>query len=377
MRYLRMSWFVVFFIVSLNAVAGDYEEGIGFQKSGRNAKAVFSFMNGVDAGDTRAMQSLSQAYLLGKGVNPDKLMAFKLMRKAANLKDAAAQAYFGAMCVERIVEPFSCNVIPNPEFVFENYDREAYSWFLIAGDELVKKLKLEDLRDKAASRLNNRERLEAEQRAQQFMSQQTPSQVANFGQREEQANFDQQYARDKEQVERSIVQEDKEIAKNNELLVYQKQLRTGTAKIVNIKDAWLAQENVADLMELMASPLLKPNNAIYGARLTLDAEERKSVLRAKWDMDSTESVLESPLQDLSQDTYAQGAMRISQIRQKYGGSVYYAQLNQSKKTVAFSDNMRIGQSVWVIGRYVENKKFKRVNRTEGTMPVLDVLYIGE
>lgn len=198
--------------------------------------------------------------------------------------------------------------------------------------------------------------------------------LVRFARESEQRRIKRWYAdRDEQAKQRDAEKKASAEAARQEQQQRAAKLRSGEVKIADIKDAWLAQNKVSNLMQLMASPLVKPNNAIYGARVVLDAEEGKGVLRAKWDSDTADSVLDSPLEEPNEASLTVGMMSRSQ----YGGSVLYVQLNQSRKTVAFSDNMRFGQSVWVIGRYVGNRKFMRANRTEGTMPVLEVLYIGE
>jgi len=144
-----------------------------------------------------------------------------------------------------------------------------------------------------------------------------------------------------------------------------------------MKDVWLANDKISDLMLLMAAPLIKPDNEIYGARIYLDADEGAGRLRVKWDGDSMDSVFATPLEEISQDNFIKGSMRISQLFAQYGNSIFYAELKRTSKTTLFLNNMRIGQSIWVVGRYKANKKYKLVNRTERTMPVLDVLYIGK
>lgn len=162
------------------------------------------------------------------------------------------------------------------------------------------------------------------------------------------------------------------------------QLRGGAIKPADIKDAYLLLDGeINRLPQLMASPLLKPDNAIFGGRVTLDAEEKAKLLRARVDANSLQSIIDSPLQAVNEDTVNAGFFRQLQAAMtgngmQHDGGRYYAQLKLNNKSVNFSENtMRIGSAVWVLGRYVSNRKYKTVSGTERTMPVLEVLYISE
>lgn len=127
-----------------------------------------------------------------------------------------------------------------------------------------------------------------------------------------------------------------------------RRVKSGAAPVKNFQDAVLLHTPTSDLTALMASPLLRPDRSIHSGRVALDAEEDDDLLRAK--IDSS----------------------------RFGGGVYYAHLLLTGKTVNFSPrSMRIGGVVNVIGRYVQNRKYTTIAGEEKTMPVFEVMYIGD
>lgn len=128
---------------------------------------------------------------------------------------------------------------------------------------------------------------------------------------------------------------------------YSSALKSGAAPVKNFQDAVLLHAPPADLTNLMVSPLLKPDKGIHSGQVWLDAEDGDDLLRAK--IDSS----------------------------RFGGGVYYAHLLLTGKTVNFSPrSMRIGGAVNVMGRYVQNRKYTTIAGEEKTMPVFEVMYIG-
>lgn len=162
------------------------------------------------------------------------------------------------------------------------------------------------------------------------------------------------------------------------------QLRAGTVKAENMKDIWLANNNqIPSLQEIMASALLRADNGVYGGRVTIDGEYSEGVLRVKFESDVLgDIVFQNPSQadaDATEDEMARAVVRGRALSQSLSrnGTIHYAQLNLKKGAVLFTQNLRIGSVVWVVGQYKANRKYKLVNRTERTMPVLDVMYLGE
>lgn len=162
------------------------------------------------------------------------------------------------------------------------------------------------------------------------------------------------------------------------------QLRAGTVKAENMKDIWLANNNqIPSLQEIMASALLRADNRVYGGRVTIDGEFSEGVLRVKFESDALRDIaFQNPSQadaDATEDEMARAVLRGQALRQSLSrnGTTHYAQLNLKNGTVLFTQNLRIGSVVWVVGQYKANRKYKLVNRTERTMPVLDVMYLGE
>ncbi len=195
--------------------------------------------------------------------------------------------------------------------------------------------------------------------------------------------YEAEAARRREEWEAEAAQKEKakaEAAKTKEAerLVRQQQLRSGEAKAENMSDIWLSNnDQIPSLQEIMASTLLRANNAVYGGRVIIDGEYREGVLRVRFDSDVlAEVAYQTPRQE--EDGVEVGpelALRARALSQN--GTRHYAQLNLGKTSISFIRNLRIGSVVWVVGRYKANRKYTLTNRTERTMPVLDVLYIGE
>lgn len=164
-------------------------------------------------------------------------------------------------------------------------------------------------------------------------------------------------------------------AKEAEKLARQQLLRSGAIKPESMEDVWLANEQILSLQEIMASTLLKADNAVYGGRVTIEGEEHDGVLRVRFDSDSVFEVAYQTPWQAEVELGPKLALRAEALSRN--GTRHYAQLNLSKKTISYIRNMRIGSVVWVVGRYKANRKYRLVNKTERTMPVLDVLYIGE
>lgn len=148
-------------------------------------------------------------------------------------------------------------------------------------------------------------------------------------------------------VDHSLFDEERKRRNQN----YSSALKSGATPVKNFQDAVLLHAPTADLTDLMISPLLKPDRGIYRGLVRLDAQEGDDLLRAK---------IDSPL-----------------FNRRLGGEVYYAHLLLTGKTVNFSPrSMRIGWGVNVIGRYVQNRKYTTIAGEERTMPVFEVMYIG-
>ena len=408
MRYFKMIWFVVLMGMSFGSIAGNYEDALNYEKDHRFVRKMLAFEKAaIEDNNVDAMVALGNNLM--RLDNYDR--AFPFIARAAYLGNAEAQAMVGMLC-SREVRP--CYYAYGSEIFYP----WAYMWYVLAGDDATRNMKKWDaakVRDELIGKMTADERAEGEKLALEFREFIKAKQVAVIGVSGVVATSGAAEYRGTEYCPSSwkkyqqgyslcdpfrsisyslengvrgtevrgvfktgaLREEDVEFDNRKRKEAHLKDLREGVIPIADIKDAWLAQERIADLAEVMFSPLIKPDNKIYGAKLVLDSEGKGGTLRVRWDLDAFNSIWSSPLEDGTQEGMAKGAMRLSQLRAKYGGAVYYAELNKSSKTTVFSDNLRIGNSVWVIGRYVANKKYRKVNRTEGTMPVLDVLYIGE
>lgn len=175
-------------------------------------------------------------------------------------------------------------------------------------------------------------------------------------------------------------------AEDAEAALHQQQLKEGLIRPQNMQDVWLLYktgdtDGVKNLHRVMAGTLLQPDNAIYGAQVEIDSQESSGVLLAKFEPGSFltkpgQTIVEAA-GDANLMIFASKLTGKAVPPELQNGTRHYAQLNRNKATVNFSPNLRIGSSVWVVGRYKANRKYRMTNGASRTMPVLDVLYIGE
>jgi hypothetical protein len=138
-----------------------------------------------------------------------------------------------------------------------------------------------------------------------------------------------------------------QMERDNETYAKERQamLKASKAKAVDFSDAVLLMSPVKSLAEIMASPMLTPDNAVYAGRVILDAQESKEVLRGKL-----------------------------QAR----GAVAYVMLRISGKSVVLDkDAMRLNQRVGVVGRYVGNVKYQTVAGELKVAPVIEITHVGD
>lgn len=121
-------------------------------------------------------------------------------------------------------------------------------------------------------------------------------------------------------------------------------LLAGKEKIQDFKDAWLVYKPDDHLGSIIVSPMLTPDNKIYGGQnLVLDAQEGKNLLRGKIEGE---------------------------------GLLYYIYLRTNAKTTIFHpEKLRIGAAIGIVGRYVNNMTYTTVAGAEKLAPVLDVMFI--
>jgi len=150
---------------------------------------------------------------------------------------------------------------------------------------------------------------------------------------------------EQEQQAREVQQQNDQTAKEER----QRKLKTGAAKITSIDDAKLFYAPVKPLHEVMESPLLSPDGAIYSGNVVLDLQEKPGVIRGK--------IL---------------------YGYKQNPQTAYVLMQSTKATVNFSpESMRIDGGVQVLGRYIQNMQYETVTGTTKTAPVLEVLYFGK
>lgn len=140
------------------------------------------------------------------------------------------------------------------------------------------------------------------------------------------------------------------LREKRELEVRKTQLKNGVMPVSSFEDAILFYEP-NELRDVMNSPLLRPDNALYAAGVRVDGDEGDLV-----------------------------RVKIGDGRNAFGGwvEVAYAALRITKKTKSYSrSGMRIGGAIAVIGRYVQNKKYKTLAGQWKMMPVIEVMYIRD
>jgi hypothetical protein len=175
-------------------------------------------------------------------------------------------------------------------------------------------------------------------------------------------------------------------AKEAEVALHQQQLKAGLIRPKNMKDVWLLYKTadryeIKNLHSVMTGALLKPDNAIYGAMVTIDSEERSGVWLTKFapGYAMTNPLIEDAAvtENIMRDLFATAFSGQNALSAHLNAAHYYAQLNLSRTTIEFAQNLQLGSGVWVVGRYTGNRKYRMTNGAVGTMPVLDVLYVGQ
>lgn len=145
------------------------------------------------------------------------------------------------------------------------------------------------------------------------------------------------------------------VEQKEQLRIRQSKLKSGEIIASNFDDSMFLHAP-KQLEEIMVSPLLRPDNSIYGQpigqydqKLIVDGDEGENILRVK----------------------------IICILCGRRGEPRYAIVRLTKKTLDYSQAaLRIGSSIKLIGRYVQNTKYKTIGGEEKSMPVLDAMYLG-
>ena len=132
----------------------------------------------------------------------------------------------------------------------------------------------------------------------------------------------------------------------------------GSIPVANIDDAILRFEPI-ELSPIMKSPLLKPDKKIYKEVVEIESADGQDIIIAK---DAIRGGME--YLDNAYHGIAQGMVKYD-----------YVVLRLTNKTTDFSQGkLRIGQSIVVVGKYVENKRLVTASGPK-TIPVLDVMYV--
>lgn len=175
-------------------------------------------------------------------------------------------------------------------------------------------------------------------------------------------------------------------AKEAAIALHQQQLKAGLIRPQNMNDVWLLYKTanryeIKNLHSVMEGALLKPDNAIYGAQVAIDSEERSGIWLTKFEPGyfGTNPLIEDAAltENIMRDVFASAFSGQNVLSARLNAAHYYAQLNLSRTTIEFAQNLQLGSGVWVVGRYIGNRKYRLTNGVVRTMPVLDVLYVGQ
>jgi len=180
---------------------------------------------------------------------------------------------------------------------------------------------------------------------------QTPEYQAELRRQQalEQKRLEQEAAEAEVQKQAAAVAKAKEEREKVALEERKRKLKSGELKAANFSEAEIANSPVQGLIGIMASPLLVPDKGNYSGRAIVDGLERANLIRGKM---------------------AYGLVRSPELA--------YVFLRMSSKTVNYAPSkMRVGESVSVLGRYVDNVKYRTVSGDERTAPVIEVMYIGD
>lgn len=145
-----------------------------------------------------------------------------------------------------------------------------------------------------------------------------------------------------QQKEAADAKADRE-AKQAALAERAKRLRSGEIKVTTFDDAKLYHTPVANLLGLMAQPLLKPDGAMYAEVVMLDAQEKDGTLRTR-------------VQTVNGIAYAMLRLRLKSIQ-------------------ITPEQLRLNSYISVVGQYVDNQEYVTLNGQTRTAPVLDVAFI--
>ncbi len=132
-------------------------------------------------------------------------------------------------------------------------------------------------------------------------------------------------------------------------------LKNGAVQVADFTDAELVYAPTQNLSSIMASPLLAPDNGYYSGAVVLDAQQSLNLLRGN-------------IRPIEPSSSSVG----------YIQKLYYVFLRTSNKTTNYAPaKMRIGATIKVLGRYVDNVKYNTVGGEQKVAPLIEVMYIGD
>jgi hypothetical protein len=161
-------------------------------------------------------------------------------------------------------------------------------------------------------------------------------------------------------------------------------LRSGQRKVSDMRDAMLLH-NAKNAFGIMRAPLLRPDGEIYGHVIKLESQRRDNVIVGRFNFSQQEIANAQLLARMtalarasnrsaaSEQTYLTGQEVLQSVE-----ATYYVILRTTKSTkILAPQKMRVGEEVLFIGKYIANENHSSPARASGTVPVIEVLYLGE
>lgn len=143
----------------------------------------------------------------------------------------------------------------------------------------------------------------------------------------------------------------REVANQNHI----SNIKSKKERIKTVRDAAIYY-SAQPLSPIIASPLLTPDNKYYFGEITIDFQEKQGFLRAKI------------------ENYVDSSMRSGR---PIVIPIAYAFLKTDSKTISFNPELlRLGQRIYIVGRYVENKQYSTVSGQLKLSPEIQVLFMG-
>lgn len=145
-------------------------------------------------------------------------------------------------------------------------------------------------------------------------------------------------------------------------------LRSGRKKVANLGDAVLLLQP-KDLAGIVASPLIRADNAAYHGALTIVEAPNENVLVGQYELSDEQKQAAKLAQTF-------GAMSKQQYESTYVRPLYALIRINPKTTIFTPDRLRIGARIGVIGTYSANDRSRTNAGVTLTVPVIEASHIG-